>query len=240
MEARRFAEDGRTIVLIGHAGHEEVVGTTGQAPERTILVGSPRRRGRSRSRTRRTSSYLTQTTLSVDETNEIVRHPPGAVPRDRGTAPRRHLLRHAEPTGRREGVAPQRGRGARDRLAELLELEPPGGALSGAGDARLPRRRRDDGRSRVAGGRDRRRAHLGRVGARVAGATRCWRGWRRRGSTTSRRSRSPRSTCASRSPPGCARGRSPDGVRPLGPGAELVAVFLGLLVRGTRPASWWR
>ena len=41
VEARRFAAAGDTIVLIGHAGHEEVVGTTGQAPERTILVQSP-------------------------------------------------------------------------------------------------------------------------------------------------------------------------------------------------------
>src|SRR3990172_9500060 len=38
LEARRFAGEGRTILLIGHAGHEEVVGTTGQAPARTILV----------------------------------------------------------------------------------------------------------------------------------------------------------------------------------------------------------
>ena len=38
LEARRFADRGNTIVLIGHAGHEEVVGTTGQAPARTILV----------------------------------------------------------------------------------------------------------------------------------------------------------------------------------------------------------
>ena len=38
VEARRFAADGRTIVLIGHAGHEEVEGTSGQAAERTILV----------------------------------------------------------------------------------------------------------------------------------------------------------------------------------------------------------
>src|SRR3972149_384128 len=35
LEARRFASDRRTIVLIGHAGHEEVIGTTGQAPDRT-------------------------------------------------------------------------------------------------------------------------------------------------------------------------------------------------------------
>ena len=40
-------------------------------------------------------SYLTQTTLSVDETNEILGDPSRAVPRDRGTAPGRHLLRHA-------------------------------------------------------------------------------------------------------------------------------------------------
>ena len=72
VEARRFAADGRTIVLIGHAGHEEVVGTTGQSPERTILVQSP-----SEARTVEVPdpgnlSYLTQTTLSVDETNEIL------------------------------------------------------------------------------------------------------------------------------------------------------------------------
>src|SRR5687768_10687866 len=38
LEARRFAQQGHTIVLVGHAGHEEVVGTSGQAPDRTILV----------------------------------------------------------------------------------------------------------------------------------------------------------------------------------------------------------
>ena len=51
VEARRFAGEGRTIVLIGHAGHEEVEGTSGQAPERTILVQSPGR-GRARARCR--------------------------------------------------------------------------------------------------------------------------------------------------------------------------------------------
>lgn len=71
LEARRFAEEDRTIVLIGHAGHEEVVGTTGQAPDRTILVQTVDEAeavllpdGR--------LGYLTQTTLSVDETNAIV------------------------------------------------------------------------------------------------------------------------------------------------------------------------
>jgi 4-hydroxy-3-methylbut-2-enyl diphosphate reductase len=73
VEARRFAADGRTIVLIGHAGHEEVVGTTGQAPDRTILVQSPEEARTVRIADSGSLSYLTQTTLSVDETEEIIR-----------------------------------------------------------------------------------------------------------------------------------------------------------------------
>ena len=71
LEARRFADADRTIVLIGHAGHEEVVGTTGQAPDRTILVQTVEE-------ARRVElppgplAYLTQTTLSVDETDQII------------------------------------------------------------------------------------------------------------------------------------------------------------------------
>ena len=84
VEARRFAEDGRTIVLIGHAGHEEVVGTTGQAPERTILVGSPQEARTVEVPDPENLSYLTQTTLSVDETNEIVRILQGRFPSIQG------------------------------------------------------------------------------------------------------------------------------------------------------------
>jgi 4-hydroxy-3-methylbut-2-en-1-yl diphosphate reductase len=73
LEARRFADDGQTIVLIGHAGHEEVVGTTGQAPERTILVQTPEEARTVQLPDPDRVSYLTQTTLSVDETNEIIR-----------------------------------------------------------------------------------------------------------------------------------------------------------------------
>ncbi|MBI3647223.1 MAG: 4-hydroxy-3-methylbut-2-enyl diphosphate reductase [Actinobacteria bacterium] len=73
LEARRFAQEGRTIVLVGHAGHEEVVGTTGQAPERTVLVQTPQEARVVELADPEHVSYLTQTTLSVDETNEIVR-----------------------------------------------------------------------------------------------------------------------------------------------------------------------
>src|SRR5512134_1594818 len=73
LEARRFAGDGRTIVLIGHAGHEEVVGTTGQAPDRTILVQSPAEAAAVEVSDPANLSCRAQTPLSVDETNEIVR-----------------------------------------------------------------------------------------------------------------------------------------------------------------------
>jgi 4-hydroxy-3-methylbut-2-en-1-yl diphosphate reductase len=72
LEARRFGDRDRTIVLIGHAGHEEVVGTTGQAPSRTILVQDLEQARAVEIDDPENLSYLTQTTLSVDETNEIV------------------------------------------------------------------------------------------------------------------------------------------------------------------------
>jgi 4-hydroxy-3-methylbut-2-en-1-yl diphosphate reductase len=72
LEARRFAKKDRTIVLIGHAGHEEVVGTTGQAPDRTVLVQDVAEARSLRVVDPYNLAYLTQTTLSVDETNEIV------------------------------------------------------------------------------------------------------------------------------------------------------------------------
>src|SRR5947207_7230154 len=72
LEAKRFAREGRTILLIGHEGHEEVVGTSGEAPEHVILVGSPREAQTIEVDDPSNLAYLTQTTLSVDETNEII------------------------------------------------------------------------------------------------------------------------------------------------------------------------
>jgi 4-hydroxy-3-methylbut-2-en-1-yl diphosphate reductase len=72
VEARRYAEDGYTIVLIGHEGHEEVVGTTGEAPEATILVQSVEDAEGLVLPDDAKLAYITQTTLSVDETAEII------------------------------------------------------------------------------------------------------------------------------------------------------------------------
>jgi 4-hydroxy-3-methylbut-2-en-1-yl diphosphate reductase len=73
VEARRFASDDYDILLIGHEGHEEVVGTTGQAPERIHLVDGPEEAATVQVRDPSKVAYLSQTTLSVDETLETVR-----------------------------------------------------------------------------------------------------------------------------------------------------------------------
>ncbi|MBA3529171.1 MAG: 4-hydroxy-3-methylbut-2-enyl diphosphate reductase [Propionibacteriaceae bacterium] len=71
-EARRFAGDDLDILLIGHAGHEEVEGTTGEAPERITLVQSPADVAGVQVRDPSRVAWLSQTTLSVDETLETV------------------------------------------------------------------------------------------------------------------------------------------------------------------------
>jgi 4-hydroxy-3-methylbut-2-en-1-yl diphosphate reductase len=71
-EARRFAADDYDILLIGHAGHEEVEGTSGEAPERIRLVQTPEDAATVEVRDPAKVAWLSQTTLSVDETMTIV------------------------------------------------------------------------------------------------------------------------------------------------------------------------
>ena len=71
VQARRYAAEGYRIVLIGHAGHEEVVGTMGEAPGAIVLVESVEDANELRVPDG-PLAYITQTTLSVDETAEIV------------------------------------------------------------------------------------------------------------------------------------------------------------------------
>ncbi|MGH3962239.1 MAG: 4-hydroxy-3-methylbut-2-enyl diphosphate reductase [Pseudonocardiaceae bacterium] len=71
-EARRFAARGDTVVLIGHAGHEEVEGTLGEAPDQTVLVQTADEVAELEVTDPARVSYLTQTTLAADETTEIV------------------------------------------------------------------------------------------------------------------------------------------------------------------------
>jgi 4-hydroxy-3-methylbut-2-en-1-yl diphosphate reductase len=71
-EARRFAAQGYDILLIGHEGHEEVVGTTGEAPASIRLVDGPDESSTVQIRDPSRVVWLSQTTLSVDETNQTV------------------------------------------------------------------------------------------------------------------------------------------------------------------------
>jgi 4-hydroxy-3-methylbut-2-enyl diphosphate reductase len=71
-EARRFAARGDTVILVGHAGHEEVEGTLGEAPDQTLLVQTADEVAELEVADPARVSCLTQTTLSVDETSEII------------------------------------------------------------------------------------------------------------------------------------------------------------------------
>ena len=100
-EAVRFARDDFEILLIGHEGHEEVEGTAGEAPEHVTIVELARRTPTSsRCATPSKVVWLSQTTLSVDETMETVRRLRERFPQLQDPPSRRHLLRHAEPPGR--------------------------------------------------------------------------------------------------------------------------------------------
>jgi len=72
VEARKFAQQGYTIVLVGHSGHEEVEGTMGEAPGEIVLVESEEDVDRLEVDDPERIAYLTQTTLSVDETSRII------------------------------------------------------------------------------------------------------------------------------------------------------------------------
>jgi 4-hydroxy-3-methylbut-2-enyl diphosphate reductase len=72
VEARKFAQEGYTIVLVGHEGHEEVEGTTGEAPDNIVLVQSAEEVDELELEDPDHVAFITQTTLSLDETSAII------------------------------------------------------------------------------------------------------------------------------------------------------------------------
>ncbi len=72
LEAKRFADEGYTILLIGHEGHDEVIGTMGEAPQAIVLVESVEHADRLEIPPGAKLAYLTQTTLSVDDAKAII------------------------------------------------------------------------------------------------------------------------------------------------------------------------
>jgi 4-hydroxy-3-methylbut-2-en-1-yl diphosphate reductase len=86
LEAVKFAKKGYTIVLIGHKDHDEVIGTLGEAPEATVLVSTEEDVGRLEVRDPERVSFITQTTLSLDETKDIVEKLRQRFPKIQGPA----------------------------------------------------------------------------------------------------------------------------------------------------------
>ena len=86
LEAVKFARKGYTIVLIGHKDHDEVIGTLGEAPQSTVLVSTPADVDRLEVQDPERVSFITQTTLSLDETREIVERLKERFPKIQGPA----------------------------------------------------------------------------------------------------------------------------------------------------------
>ncbi len=72
LEALKFAREGRTIVLIGHEDHQEIIGTSGEAPQQTVVVGTVQEVDALELPNPEKVAFLTQTTLSLYDTQEIV------------------------------------------------------------------------------------------------------------------------------------------------------------------------
>jgi 4-hydroxy-3-methylbut-2-enyl diphosphate reductase len=72
LEALKFAREGRTLILIGHRDHQEIVGTSGEAPQQTVVVGSVEEANQLQVPDPKRLAFLTQTTLSLYDTQEIV------------------------------------------------------------------------------------------------------------------------------------------------------------------------
>lgn len=147
LEAIRYAKAGYTIILIGHDGHDEVIGTMGEAPEAILLVETPEDVDRLEVADEAKVAYLTQTTLSVDDANRIITRLRARFPHV--DAPTKDDICYAT-QNRQEAVA----RLAREadlalvlgsqnssnsqRLAELArEIDIPAHLIDGAGDIDL-------------------------------------------------------------------------------------------------------
>ena len=171
VQARRYAEEGYTIVLIGHAGHEEVVGTTGEAPDATILVQTVEEAEALSLAADTKLAYVTQTTLSVDETGEIIKVLRRRFPEIR--APRKEDICYA--TSNRQWAVKEMLSEIELLLVigsrELVELEPARRSRAGERRRGAPDRRRDGDRRGVADRRGDRRHHVRCVRSREARRT---------------------------------------------------------------------
>ena len=112
LEAVKFARDGFSIVLIGHKDHDEVIGTLGEVPDRSYLVETVEDVDALELPDPSRVRYLTQTTLSLEETREIIERLKERFPMIQGPPCARHLLCDREP--------PNGGKGSGESIDLLL------------------------------------------------------------------------------------------------------------------------
>ncbi len=144
------------VVLIGHAGHPEVEGTMGSIPGPVHLVETEADVMRLPLPPDAPVAYVTQTTLSVDDTRGIIAGAARALPRHRRAGHQGHLLRHAEPPERGARALRHGRRAAGGGRDEQLQFQPPARDRRGERHTELPHRGRQ---------RDRRREWLEGAGA---------------------------------------------------------------------------
>ena len=130
LEARRYAREGYTILLIGHRGHVEPIGTAGEAPENTILIETADEARTVDVPNPEHVAYLTQTTLSVDDTKEIIailqaRFPKMIAPPSAdicyATTNRQHAVKEIAKTARVIFVIGSKNSSNSTRLREVAE-----------------------------------------------------------------------------------------------------------------------
>ena len=116
-EVRKFAAQGYWIILVGHEQHDEIVGTSGEAPERIRIVATAEDARKVIIPDPQKVAVLTQTTLSVDDTREVIDILKQRFPKLGDAGQRRHLLRDAESSRCGEAASQRGGFGLRDRFA---------------------------------------------------------------------------------------------------------------------------
>ena len=138
LEVARYAEEGRTVILVGHAGHEEVNGTLGVAPGRVLLVASVAEAERAAVPDCERVAAVTQTTLSVDDTREIMEALKRRFPALRSAQDRRYLLRDPESAERGQGTGQGERRDPGGRLQAEFQRQSAGRGRPHARRPRLP------------------------------------------------------------------------------------------------------
>ena len=109
VEAVKFAKEGYSLILIGHRDHDEVIGTLGEAPTVTQVVGSPAEVASVTLPDPNRVAYLTQTTLSLDETRDIIAALRKRFPNIKGSGGAGYLLCDRKQAGCSEARGLRRG-----------------------------------------------------------------------------------------------------------------------------------